>query len=85
LPGAGPDPEWPDGAADRIAAAQRERNAVQICGSTVDLSAIYTDLHGLPSSMIVDAALCSAIAAKGQRNSKSRRNSRRRRQPFVAR
>jgi hypothetical protein len=83
LPGARPDfvPDLGrrDVAADCIVAAQRERNAVQICGSTVDLSAIYTDLHGLPSSMIVDAALGSAIAAKGHRNS------RRRRQPFVAR
>jgi hypothetical protein len=70
---------------DGIAAGQRERNADQICGSTVDLSAIYTDLHGLPSSMIVDAGFWVAIPAKGHLNSRSHRNSRRRRQPFVAR
>jgi hypothetical protein len=61
----------------RIAAAQRERNAVQICGRAVDLSAICTDLHGLPSSMIVDSVFRAAIPAKGhcsnQRNSKRRR------------
>jgi hypothetical protein len=66
-------------AADRIAAAQRERNAVQICGRTVDLPAIYTDLQRSPSSMIVNAGLRTAIPAKGYRNG------RRRRQPFVAR
>jgi len=83
LPGVRPDlvPDLGrrDEAEDGIAAAQRGSNAVQICGSTVDLSAIYTDLYGLPSSMIVDATFRAAIAAKGHRNSK------RRRQPFVAR
>jgi len=70
-------------AALRVAAAQRERYAVQICGRAVDLSAIYTDLHGLPSSMIVEAELRAAIPAKGQCS--NQRNSKRRSQPFVAR
>jgi hypothetical protein len=70
-------------AADRIAAAQRERNAVQICGRAVDLSAIYTDLDGLPSSMIVEAELRAAVLAKG--HCSNQRNGKRRRQPFVAR
>jgi hypothetical protein len=61
----------------RIAAAQREPNAVQIWGRAVDLSVICTDLHGLPSSMIAEAELRAAIPAEGhcsnQRNSKRRR------------
>jgi len=70
-------------AAVRIAAAQRERYAVQIWGRAVDLSAIYTDLRGLLSSMIVEAELRAAIPAKG--HCSNQRNSKRRRQPFVAR
>jgi hypothetical protein len=70
-------------ASDCIAAAQREPNAVQIWGRAVDLSGVYTDLHGLPSSMIVETELRAAIPAKGHCSNK--RNSKRRRQPFVAR
>jgi len=69
-------------ASDCIAAAQREPNTVQIGGRAVDLSAIYTDLHGLLSS-IVEAELRAAIPAKG--HCSNQRNSKRRRQPFVAR